>query len=108
MRLRTPKLLVRCFPVACVLSVLAQILISNFSQLAAAESNAVTQDRATWTYDVEILGALPDGMLDLLNQSSRLRQLTDKPPTSLAGLKRRVDEDEEGLIKSFIRSLEPI
>lgn len=78
---------------------MAQILIVNYSPLSAAENNAATGERATWEYDVEIEGSLPAGMSDLLEQSSRLLQLAEKPPTSLAGLKRRVEEDEEGFNK---------
>ncbi len=97
--IENPKLSLSCFRVACVLSVLTQTLIANYSPLVAAESNAVVEERANWDYDVEIAGTLPDGMTDLLEQSSRLLQLEDKPSTSLAGLKRRVQEDEEGFNK---------
>ncbi len=78
---------------------MAQVLIAHYSLLSAAENNAATSDRATWEYDVEITGSLPDGMSDLLEQSSRLIQLVEKPPTSIAGLKRRIEEDEDGFNK---------
>lgn len=67
--------------------------------LAAAAQQAAVTAETSWKYEVKISGVLADGMSDLLEQSSRLTQLKEKPPTSLAGLKRRIQEDEEGFNK---------
>ncbi|MCR9212212.1 MAG: autotransporter assembly complex protein TamA [Proteobacteria bacterium] len=50
-------------------------------------------------YSLKIEGAPNDDVAELLEQSSRLEQLNDTPPTSKAGLRRRIQDDVEGFNK---------
>ncbi|MFB9353487.1 autotransporter assembly complex protein TamA [Sneathiella chinensis] len=50
-------------------------------------------------YTVAIEGDAPDDLQDLLEQSSRLIQLQSKPPFSIRALRRRTEEDVDGLVK---------
>ncbi len=69
----------------------------------AAESDVSTTAAPDFSYDVIINGAPSDEIDDLLEQSSRLEQLADKTPASLAALRRRAEEDVEGF-KKVLRS----
>ncbi|WP_085901592.1 autotransporter assembly complex protein TamA [Kiloniella majae] len=53
----------------------------------------------TYKYEVSISGDIQGDLLNLVEESSRLEQLKDKLPSSLAALKRRVKEDSEGFDK---------
>lgn len=48
-------------------------------------------------YKVEIAGVPEDSIVSLLRQSSQLVALQDRPPPSLAGLRRRAESDRERL-----------
>ncbi|KLN60831.1 hypothetical protein WH96_10210 [Kiloniella spongiae] len=52
-----------------------------------------------YKYEVFISGDIQGDLLSLTEESSRLEQLKDKLPSSLAALKRRVAEDSEGFDK---------
>ncbi|WP_293947974.1 autotransporter assembly complex protein TamA [Sneathiella sp.] len=76
----------------------------------AAETKTETATRAEaetetipaapeYRYEVKINGAPTEEIGDLLEESSRLRQLEGKPPPSLASLRRRADVDVEGFMK---------
>ncbi len=76
------------------------ILIALMSALPAlAEEVTLEKPAPSWTYEVEISGALADSEKGLIEQSSRLLQMQEKPPVSLAALRRRVQEDTEGFDK---------
>lgn len=55
------------------------------------------------SYEVKINGAPTDSVMELMEQSSRLEQLEDKLPPSLAALRRRAEVDVEGF-KKVLRS----
>ena len=52
-------------------------------------------------YKVEITGVPEDSIVSLLRQSSQLVALQDRPPPSLAGLRRRAESDRERLITAL-------
>jgi translocation and assembly module TamA len=55
--------------------------------------------RADFPYEAEIVGTTDGQLLDDLRASSRLVQLEDRPPPSLASLRRRARDDVERLTK---------
>jgi len=65
----------------------------------AADEAPTTSEEIVFEYKLEIDGAPNDDVKELLEQSSRLEQLIDMPPTSMAALIRRADEDIEGFSK---------
>ncbi|WP_288902724.1 autotransporter assembly complex family protein [uncultured Sneathiella sp.] len=67
--------------------------------MAAAETVTTSPGELDLTYDVKINGAPTDSILDLMEQSSRLKQLSDKLPPSYAALRRRAEVDVEGFEK---------
>ncbi|MDF2366751.1 autotransporter assembly complex family protein [Sneathiella sp.] len=69
----------------------------------AAESDPVTTAETDLSYEVKINGAPTDSVMELMEQSSRLEQLEDKLPPSLAALRRRAEVDVEGF-KKVLRS----
>ncbi|WP_169569422.1 autotransporter assembly complex protein TamA [Sneathiella limimaris] len=69
--------------------------------LAAAEASKESDVELAWDYQLLFEGEISENLKDLMEQSSRLVQLQDKPPSSLAGLKRRVQEDEENFQKAL-------
>ncbi|MFD2204925.1 autotransporter assembly complex protein TamA [Kiloniella antarctica] len=81
------------------------VLVSVQAQSQQVVSPEQTQtDRAAIEYKVVISSLSEDGLsggdvMDLLTKSSRLEQLKDKPPSSIAGLKRRVREDSDNFNK---------
>ncbi len=92
---------------ASVLTLVAGFVLFDPVQAQSEQILNVEPD-AVLTYEVNIFGTsdknLSDtGLMELLSQSSRLKQLKDKPPTSLATLKRRVREDE-GNFNKVLRS----
>lgn len=68
-----------------------------------AEATNDASEEPDLRYEVTINGAPTDEVLDLLEQSSRLEQLSDKLPPSEAALRRRADVDVEGF-KKVLRS----
>ena len=48
-------------------------------------------------YEVELVGDLDDDLRSLLEDSSQLIRLQDRPPAGLSGLRRRVNDDLERL-----------
>ncbi|WP_417430816.1 autotransporter assembly complex protein TamA [Kiloniella sp.] len=66
---------------------------------AGAQDLSETDAFEAYTYDVSIAGDIENDLLSLIEKSSRLEQLKDKLPSSLAALKRRVKEDSEGFDK---------
>lgn len=54
-------------------------------------------------YEAEIAGVAEADLRDLLERTSKLMALKDRPPASLAGLKRRIEEDRE-LLATALRS----
>lgn len=66
---------------------------------APADDAAGEAAAPQYRYDVTIEGAPTDAIGNLLEESSRLRQLEDRPPPSLAALRRRADADVAGFQK---------
>jgi translocation and assembly module TamA len=76
----------------------------GLSQVQAAEANpGVAASESDLNYSVTINGAPTDAVRDLMEDSSRLEQLEDKLPPSLAALRRRAETDVEGF-KKVLRS----
>ncbi len=76
---------------------------TGVSPAFAAEATNDASEEPNLRYEVTINGAPTDEVLDLLEQSSRLEQLSDKLPPSEAALRRRADVDVEGF-KKVLRS----
>ncbi|MFC4272511.1 autotransporter assembly complex family protein [Sneathiella chungangensis] len=76
---------------------------TGVSPAFAAEATNDASEEPDLRYEVTINGAPTDEVLDLLEQSSRLEQLSDKLPPSEAALRRRADVDVEGF-KKVLRS----
>ncbi|TNE37161.1 MAG: outer membrane protein assembly factor [Alphaproteobacteria bacterium] len=99
-------------PLTYAQAVLAAALLASFVPslpASAAETAPATDKKATgqqeksFAYDWEVKGAPNGDLEDLLEASSRLEQLEDKPPISLVALRRRAEEDQEGF-KKVLRS----
>lgn len=67
--------------------------------MKAAESTKTSPDELDLNYNVKINGAPTESVLELMEQSSRLEQLSDKLPPSFAALRRRAEVDVEGFEK---------
>ncbi|WP_120498216.1 autotransporter assembly complex family protein [Kiloniella sp. EL199] len=79
---------------------LAFILLSFGAFIPAnAQDLLSTVASEIYKYEVSISGDMQGDLLGLVEESSRLEQLKDKLPSSLAALKRRVREDSEGFDK---------
>ena len=75
-------------------------LSATASLVTAAETSPAPQaETAPYTYKMTMTGAPSDAIQEVMEQSSRLKQLEDKPPASLAALKRRAEEDVDGFNK---------
>tara|TARA_R110001599_G_scaffold312714_2_gene520322 strand:- start:776 stop:2647 length:1872 start_codon:yes stop_codon:yes gene_type:complete len=85
------------FPVLLLLATL--LPMAAVLPVWAAESDVSKTAAPDFSYDVTINGAPSDAIDDLLEQSSRLEQLSDKTPASQAALRRRAEEDVEGFQK---------
>ncbi|MZR32205.1 autotransporter assembly complex protein TamA [Sneathiella litorea] len=84
----------------CLLIILMIALpMAAANPLRAAEAAEASPAELDLDYDVNIKGAPTDALLDLLEQSSRLTQLSDKLPPSFAALRRRAETDVEGFEK---------
>ncbi len=81
----------------------AFLAATGVSPAFAAEATNDASEEPDLRYEVTINGAPTDEVLDLLEQSSRLEQLSDKLPPSEAALRRRADVDVEGF-KKVLRS----
>ncbi|PHQ66147.1 MAG: hypothetical protein COB93_12400, partial [Sneathiella sp.] len=91
-----PILRLHSLPFLCALV----LCLPLFASPAFAEDAApVATPEATFEYKLTITGAPDDDIKELLESSSRLEQLIDTPPTSMAALQRRADEDVEGFNK---------
>ncbi|WP_082114053.1 autotransporter assembly complex protein TamA [Kiloniella litopenaei] len=66
---------------------------------ARAQDQATSGESQSYGYEVSFSGDVQGDLLSLIEESSRLKQLKDKLPSSLAALKRRVREDSEGFDK---------
>jgi translocation and assembly module TamA len=76
------------------------LLAAIFSFLVASSSAAYAQEEADrWAYDTVINLPEDETLSELLELSSQMYQLKDKPPVSLAALRRRIDADLEGFKK---------
>ena len=82
-----------------IFCVLALPLILMATIPVSAKETSTTEEVHAWEYEVNIPENLPGDLSDLLEQSSALLQLKEKPPISFAGLQRRIEEDEEGFRK---------
>ncbi|MZR22929.1 BamA/TamA family outer membrane protein [Sneathiella chungangensis] len=97
-------MLPRRFTYFCRLMGLGAFLAATgVSPAFAAEATNDASEEPDLRYEVTINGAPTDEVLDLLEQSSRLEQLSDKLPPSEAALRRRADVDVEGF-KKVLRS----
>lgn len=89
-----------CLKYFCLLLLLSAMLpMAVVPTPRAAESDVSQSAAPDFSYDVTITGAPTDAVDDLLVQSSRLEQLADKTPASLAALRRRAEVDVEGFQK---------
>ncbi|WP_020593480.1 autotransporter assembly complex protein TamA [Kiloniella laminariae] len=81
---------------------IAGVFLANLS-VGLSHAQAIQLPSLTETppyeYKVSIDGIPDEKLTELIQLSSRLQQLQDKPPSSLAALKRRAREDEEGFNK---------
>ncbi|MBO6826822.1 MAG: outer membrane protein assembly factor [Sneathiella sp.] len=70
-------------------------LIAATTASVSAEDAGETSSASNWSYEVVIPENLPNNLSELLEQSSGLVRLAEKPPISYAGLQRRVEDDAE-------------
>ncbi len=86
-----------------IASVAFVLLVFGMFRYASVQANAqdlLSIDNSEgYEYEVFISGDIQGDLLSLVEESSRLEQLKDKLPSSLAALKRRVKEDSEGFDK---------
>ncbi len=71
----------------------------TYAQSPEEGDTAPSVDDSKIRYSLKIDGAPNEAVAELLEQSSRLEQLSDTPPSSKAALKRRIQEDVEGFNK---------
>jgi len=69
--------------------------------LGLLSASPVRAQPASLEYTVSISGVPEEGLADLLKETSQLVSLRDKPPSTLAGLRRRVDDDVARLTETL-------
>ncbi len=105
-----------CFFLALSLGLSAQMAVSG--RILAQDKETETSERTpsndrvgggaadtanpnAITYELDFEGDADSAILDLLRSASQLESLADKPPASLAALKRRLEKDIEAFNKAL-------
>jgi translocation and assembly module TamA len=94
--------------IAAAAMALPQTVVAQISDVGKSESPLEQKQREDTTepsepYTVTFTGNVKEELLDLLEQSSQLRALTDKAPSSTAALRRRIEGDVDRF-KTALRS----
>lgn len=74
------------------------VLLASSAAIAAGGAEIPTNATVTVPYEVRFAGVSDGHLLQLLEDTSRLKALKDRPPASLFALSRRAEEDKPRLL----------